>query len=60
MLPCLAPLARRSSANPYATSPWNLNNLPRQGGEYSSMLRVIEGNVPGEWRRQGGALWPAL
>lgn len=35
------------SADPYALSPWNLNNLPHLGGEYASMLRVIEGKVPG-------------
>ena len=38
---------RRRSDSPYASDPWNLSNLPRLAGEHASMLRVVEGHIPG-------------
>ena len=37
------------SDSPYATDPWNLSVLPRQGGQHSSLLRVLDGNITGGW-----------
>lgn len=32
----------------YSRHPWNLSVMPRQGGRYSSLLRVLDGNIAGE------------
>lgn len=50
---CLPPPVR-SPASPacspdsaYSRHPWNLSVMPRQGGRYSSLLRVLDGNIAG-------------
>lgn len=31
----------------YIASPWNLNNLPKLGGEHGSLLRLVGKDMPG-------------
>ena len=45
------------SESPYAADPWNLSVLPRQGGQHSSLLRVLDGNITGEWRLCSWVAW---
>lgn len=41
------PHATRSPDSAYSTHPWNLSVMPRQSGRYSSLLRVLDGNIAG-------------
>ena len=41
------PHQRHGFSGQYADSPWNLNNLPKLGGKYCSMLRHVTDNING-------------
>ena len=41
------PHSRHGHTGQYADSPWNLNNLPKLGGKYCSMLRHVTDNING-------------
>ena len=41
------PHERHGFTGQYAESPWNLNNLPKLGGEHCSMLRHVTDNING-------------